>query len=811
MKKFLILITDGSNKKYPIDKDRLIIGRDKACDIVLEDENISRQHVAIVSSFGNFYVENLSSSAQIFKNDAPVEYVQIIPGDVIKLENFEFKFIDGDMSYLDSMPKQSSSEKSEANDEAAQILSESAAPQSDLPAENFEFASAPGAFDSEPKANTPEEAPPANLDINPIGATVPSIDQGSELPVGNSDSENDFSKALSTQISESPTRIQQGSEKVGVLKITKGEQIGREIKLDQGLQWTIGRGNDVEVQVDNPKLSRAHFKIVKIAQGYRIQDLGSSNGTRLNGVGITDAPLQVFDSIKAGPVELQFLIVDPSQRSAANNSTNGAAAGGATQIRDFAEKTTFQPPQPYMANPEANSRQEFSFPQFQNNSNQNSQIGDIRESSFKNLSPKERITIWWQEQPKGRRLMIITVILLVILLAILPKKSSDNPAPQPEVTQEEAPKESDLNAATEAPKTNSPVEDSSDVSPEYSLKSEDEKRRIEELYAKAQQAKARKDWKTAFDASSEILKEVKKYKNAADILDEAQTYLNENQIGALSKGMAGAQGNSENSENKIQNLLQAGERAIQDGRWEDAQEAFTKALTLDPDNEAAKQGFAAAHARDPNLVIKTDDIPSAKEFKNDVSAAERDAITELEKVYQSAKLNIHEGQFRKAIPILEQLETNVNGKLENYNDSSRTPASTRDELIPRTKALMSSIKEAQDRIGSEFRMEYQGLMSDAEIAISNKQFIQAREIYDNIIRKDPEYQEAKEARRKLYSLVLSEARNVFQEGLIYESVSDVANAVDSFEKTLSLLENIDDYNAKRYYEKAESRLKVLKR
>lgn len=160
MKKFLILITDGSNKKYPIDKDRLIIGRDKACDIVLEDENISRQHVAIVSSFGNFYVENLSSSAQIFKNDAPVEYVQIIPGDVIKLENFEFKFIDGDMSYLDSMPKQSSSEKSEANDEAAQILSESAAPQSDLPAENFEFASAPGAFDSEPKANTPEEAPP---------------------------------------------------------------------------------------------------------------------------------------------------------------------------------------------------------------------------------------------------------------------------------------------------------------------------------------------------------------------------------------------------------------------------------------------------------------------------------------------------------------------------------------------------------------------------------------------------------------------------------------------------------------------------
>jgi tetratricopeptide (TPR) repeat protein len=108
-------------------------------------------------------------------------------------------------------------------------------------------------------------------------------------------------------------------------------------------------------------------------------------------------------------------------------------------------------------------------------------------------------------------------------------------------------------------------------------------------------------------------------------------------------------------------------------------------------------------------------------------------------------------------------------------------------------------------------MEYQGLMSDAEIAISNKQYIQSREIYDNIIRKDPDYLEPVEARRKLYKLILTEAKNTYQEGLIYESVSDVPNAVESLEKTLSLLDKIDDYTARRYQEKAEEKLRTLKR
>lgn len=94
MKKFIVLKSSSNTKKYPLDKDKIIIGRDKACDIIIEGENISRQHAAILSSFGSYYLENLSQSGAISKNNEVVEYVEIKPNDIFKIENFEFHFVE---------------------------------------------------------------------------------------------------------------------------------------------------------------------------------------------------------------------------------------------------------------------------------------------------------------------------------------------------------------------------------------------------------------------------------------------------------------------------------------------------------------------------------------------------------------------------------------------------------------------------------------------------------------------------------------------------------------------------------------------
>ncbi|WP_342070370.1 FHA domain-containing protein [Yoonia algicola] len=52
--------------------------------------------------------------------------------------------------------------------------------------------------------------------------------------------------------------------------------------MQKGL--VIGRGDDADLRVDDQLLSRAHVKIILRDRKLQMQDLGSTNGTRLDGV-----------------------------------------------------------------------------------------------------------------------------------------------------------------------------------------------------------------------------------------------------------------------------------------------------------------------------------------------------------------------------------------------------------------------------------------------------------------------------------------------------------------------------------------------
>ena len=55
---------------------------------------------------------------------------------------------------------------------------------------------------------------------------------------------------------------------------------------------TIGRAPSNDVVVDDPPVSAQHASLTKSPSGYRLKDLGSTNGTQLNGISITDAELK---------------------------------------------------------------------------------------------------------------------------------------------------------------------------------------------------------------------------------------------------------------------------------------------------------------------------------------------------------------------------------------------------------------------------------------------------------------------------------------------------------------------------------------
>ena len=69
------------------------------------------------------------------------------------------------------------------------------------------------------------------------------------------------------------------------LVVVTGPDIGLEILLEPlpGLRLAIGRSPECTVTIDHETLSRRHFEIFWDGEQFRLADLGSSNGTLLNG------------------------------------------------------------------------------------------------------------------------------------------------------------------------------------------------------------------------------------------------------------------------------------------------------------------------------------------------------------------------------------------------------------------------------------------------------------------------------------------------------------------------------------------------
>ncbi|MBS1198384.1 MAG: hypothetical protein H6R18_2169 [Proteobacteria bacterium] len=70
---------------------------------------------------------------------------------------------------------------------------------------------------------------------------------------------------------------------------------------------TIGRDLGNEIVIDDPLLSRQHARIVCIEKDHIVEDLQSSNGTRLNGSPLKRQILQHSDVIELGSHHLRYM------------------------------------------------------------------------------------------------------------------------------------------------------------------------------------------------------------------------------------------------------------------------------------------------------------------------------------------------------------------------------------------------------------------------------------------------------------------------------------------------------------------------
>lgn len=80
-------------RKYIIPNNRLQIGRDETCDIVLDNPYISNEHCAIYSNSQKVYVEDLISTNGTFVNGKRINSkIELKDGDKIEIDDRIIKY-----------------------------------------------------------------------------------------------------------------------------------------------------------------------------------------------------------------------------------------------------------------------------------------------------------------------------------------------------------------------------------------------------------------------------------------------------------------------------------------------------------------------------------------------------------------------------------------------------------------------------------------------------------------------------------------------------------------------------------------------
>jgi putative serine protease PepD len=89
------------------------------------------------------------------------------------------------------------------------------------------------------------------------------------------------------------------------LAVTAGVGAGRLLELGEG-RFVIGRDASCDLTVDDPKVSGEHAEIIRSGSSFVLRDLGSTNGTYVNGSRVREpVALEGGDQLRVGNTQLQ--------------------------------------------------------------------------------------------------------------------------------------------------------------------------------------------------------------------------------------------------------------------------------------------------------------------------------------------------------------------------------------------------------------------------------------------------------------------------------------------------------------------------
>src|SRR5262245_35418081 len=100
-----------------------------------------------------------------------------------------------------------------------------------------------------------------------------------------------FSDVETISVSRGPSTF---SASAFELRVIEGPDSGAAFRLDaeQPSRFLVGKGPVCDVRLTDPQVSRRHLSLELQGRRIRVRDLGSTNGTFVDGVGVVDGYLR---------------------------------------------------------------------------------------------------------------------------------------------------------------------------------------------------------------------------------------------------------------------------------------------------------------------------------------------------------------------------------------------------------------------------------------------------------------------------------------------------------------------------------------
>ena len=91
-------------ESFPLDGDRMTIGRRPDSDVFLDDVTVSRDHALLVQRGGDYYLDDLGSLNGTYVNRHRIESHRLEDGDELQVGKYKLTFLRSDRMAVQDEP-----------------------------------------------------------------------------------------------------------------------------------------------------------------------------------------------------------------------------------------------------------------------------------------------------------------------------------------------------------------------------------------------------------------------------------------------------------------------------------------------------------------------------------------------------------------------------------------------------------------------------------------------------------------------------------------------------------------------------------